>query len=84
VHGFPGDFKLKLFRAAIENSHTEWIVTNDFSQESTDGTQEMCAVCWKIEQYHQEVKQALGIEKCECRSARVQRNHIGCAMLVWV
>lgn len=44
----------------------------------------MCAVRWKIEQYHREVKQTLGIEKCQCRSARAQRNHIGCAMLVWV
>ncbi|WP_028997063.1 IS701 family transposase [Azohydromonas australica] len=84
VHGFPGDFKLKLFRVAVENSRTEWIVTNDFSQNSTDGTREMCAVRWKIEQYHREVKQTLGIEKCQCRSARAQRNHIGCAMLVWV
>ncbi len=84
VHGFPGDFKLKLFRVAVENSRTEWIVMNDFSQDSTDGTREMCAVRWKIEQYHREVKQALGIEKCQCRSARAQRNHIGCAMLVWV
>jgi IS4 transposase len=84
VHGFPGDFKLKLFRVVVDNSRTEWIVTNDFSQDSTDGTQEMCAVRWRVEQYHREVKQTLGIEKCQCRSARAQRNHIGCAMLAWV
>ena len=25
-----------------------------------------------------------GIEYCQCRKARIQRNHIGCAILVWV
>ena len=24
------------------------------------------------------------IEACQCRRARIQRNHIGCAILVWV
>ena len=25
----------------------------------------------------------LGIEKCQCRSARAQKNHIGCVILAW-
>jgi hypothetical protein len=25
-----------------------------------------------------------GLERCQCRKARIQRNHIGCAFLVWV
>jgi macrodomain Ter protein organizer (MatP/YcbG family) len=65
------------------NGRTEWVATNDLSQDSTDDAQKMCAVRWKIEQYIQEVKQTLGIEKCQCRSARAQKNHIGCAVLVW-
>jgi hypothetical protein len=24
-----------------------------------------------------------GIEGCQCRTGRIQRNHIACAMLVW-
>jgi hypothetical protein len=39
---------------------------------------------WKIEQFHRELKQLTGVEKCECRKARIQRNHIACAMLVWI
>jgi hypothetical protein len=39
---------------------------------------------WKIEQYHRELKQLTGVEKCQCRKARIQRNHIACAMLVWI
>ena len=38
----------------------------------------------KIEQFHREAKQVTGLEKCQCRLARIVRNHIGCAMLVWV
>ncbi|MEO6352884.1 MAG: hypothetical protein ABIO19_14805 [Burkholderiaceae bacterium] len=39
---------------------------------------------WKIEQFHREAKQRTGIERCQCRKARIQRNHIACAILVWV
>ncbi|MGZ8244805.1 MAG: IS701 family transposase, partial [Methylomagnum sp.] len=30
-----------------------------------------------------EGKQLLGLEKCQCRKARAQKNHIGCAILAW-
>ena len=43
----------------------------------------MNAIRWKIEQFHREVKQITGIEACQCRKARIQRNHIACAVLVW-
>jgi macrodomain Ter protein organizer (MatP/YcbG family) len=33
---------------------------------------------------HREGKQVTGLERCQCRKARTQRNHIGCAFLVWV
>ena len=83
VHKCPGTLKVKLFRVATENGRTEWVVTNDLEQASVDDTREICAIRWKIEQYHREVKQVLGIEKCQCRSARAQRNHIACVILVW-
>ena len=38
---------------------------------------------WKIEEFHREAKQLTGKEGCQCRAWRIQRNHIGCAMLVW-
>ena len=83
VYGFPGALKVKLFRVATTNIRTEWVVTNDIDQASTDDTRAICAIRWKIEQYHREVKQTLGIEKCQCRSERAQRNHIGCVILAW-
>lgn len=84
VRGFPKDKKVKLFRVIVStDSLAEYVVTNDLAQDSTDDTQKVCAVRWKIEQFHREVKQTTGIESCQCRKARIQRNHIACALLVW-
>ena len=82
IHGFPQDDKVKLFRVAATN-RTEYVATNDLSQDSAVAVKDLCRVRWKIEQYHREGKQMLGIEKCQCRSARAQKNHIGCAILAW-
>ena len=57
---------------------------NDLGQNSTKVTQDASALRWRIEQFHREIKQLTGIEKCQCRRARIQRNHIACAVLVWV
>jgi hypothetical protein len=43
-----------------------------------------CALRWKIEQFHRETKQLTGLEGCLCRQARIVRNYIGCAILVWI
>ena len=82
VRGFPMDYKVKLFRVAATN-RTEFVVTNDLSQDSAVAVKGMCGTRWKIEQYHREGKQMLGMEKCQCRKARAQKNHIGCAILAW-
>lgn len=38
----------------------------------------------QIEEFHRELKQLTGVEACQCRKARIQRNHIACALLVWI
>jgi len=83
IKGFPKNHKVKLFRVVVSSNRTEWIVTNDLSRDSTQDTREVRGVRWKIEEFHREAKQLTGIERCQCRASRVQRNHIGCAMLVW-
>jgi Transposase DDE domain len=83
IKGFPKDHKVKLFRVAVSTNRTDFVATNDLSQNTTKGTQDACALRWKIEQFHREIKQVTGIEKCQCRSGRIQRNHIACAVLVW-
>jgi len=82
IHEFPKDYKVKLFRVAATN-RTEYVATNDLSEDSAVAVKNMCCIRWKIEQYHREGKQMLGIEKCQCRKARAQTNHIGCVILAW-
>jgi macrodomain Ter protein organizer (MatP/YcbG family) len=53
------------------------------AQNSTQATHQVCGFRWKIEQLHREGKQVTRLEACQCRKARIQRNHIGCAFLVW-
>jgi hypothetical protein len=84
IKTFPQNKKVKLFRVIVSADRTEYVATNDLTQDSTDDVQQVCAVRWKIEEFHRELKQLTGVEACECRKARIQRNHIGCAMLVWL
>src|SRR5258708_944936 len=84
IKDFPRRHTVKLFRLVLSSKRTDFIATNDFAQDSTQDTQEVCGLRWKIEQFHRETKQTTGIEGCQCRLARIQRNHIACAILVWV
>lgn len=84
IRDFPQDYKVQCFRVEVSTHRTDFVVTNDKAQDSTEATQKVCGFRWKIEQLHRETKQLTGIESCQCRKARIQRNHINCAMLVWV
>ena len=84
IKGFPANKKVKLFRVTVSTDRTDYVATNDLSQSSTDVAQQVCKIRWKIEEFHREIKQLTGIESCQCRKARLQRNHIACAMLVWL
>lgn len=83
IKGFPKEHKVKLFRVVVHSRRTEWIVTNDPSRDSTRDAQKARGLRWKIEEFHREAKQLTGIERCQCRAGRIQRNHIACALLVW-
>jgi hypothetical protein len=84
IKDFPKGHLVKLFRLVLSSKRTDFIATNDFAQDSTQATQQVCGLRWKIEQFHREAKQTTGLEGCQCRLARIQRNHIACAILVWV
>lgn len=83
INKFPRDQKVKLFRVTASNSRTEYVATNDLTQSSIDAVKSQCRLRWKIEEFHREIKQLTGIESCQCRQARIPRNHIACALLVW-
>jgi hypothetical protein len=84
VKDFPRGHRLQLFRLVLSTERTDYVVTNDQTQDSTAETRKVCAIRWKIEQLHREAKQLTGLESCQCRKARIQRNHIACSLLVWL
>ena len=84
LKNFPKGHRVKLFRLVLSTGRTEYVVTNDLTQDSTGETQKHGSIRWKIEQFHRQAKQVTGLESCQCRKQRAVRNHIGCAMLVWV
>lgn len=91
VHGktiklfkMPLDTYFKLFRVLVSTTRTDYIITNDMAQDDTEAAEKESSIRWKIEQLHREHKQITGIESCQCRLARSQRNHIAVANLVWL
>ena len=83
LNKFPKHHKVRVFRV-VSARRTDYVVTNDLRQSEASATQEVCRSRWKIEQFHREVKQLTGLEKCQCRLSRIVGNHIGSAFLVWV
>lgn len=59
-------------------------VTNRLSLDDIEDAKVVLGYRWKIEQYHRELKQLTGIERCQARKQRSQRNHIGYAILAWL
>jgi len=84
LKGLPSKRLLKLFRIVVGSDKTEYIVTNDVAINTSDDARKESAIRWKIEEFHRELKQLTGIEKCQARKNRSQRNHIVIAMLAWL
>jgi hypothetical protein len=75
---------VKLFRVAVHRLHGFRRHQRLEPEFSVQVIQNACALRWKIEQFHREIKQLTGIGKYQCRKAIIQRNHIACAVLVWI
>ena len=54
---------------AAKNQHQATVTRRQYAEFS-----------WAIESYHRGIKQCVGVERCQCRSGRAQRNHIGLAL----
>ena len=83
IKGFAKDKHVNLFKLTVSTNRVDYIVTNDKSQKSSKAAQDASGFRWVIESMHREIKQVTGIENCQCRKQRIQRNHISCAFLVW-
>lgn len=80
----PAKRLVKLFRIVVSTDKTEYIITNDVAIMTTDDARKESAIRWKIEEFHRELKQLTGIERCQARKNRSQRNHIALCMLTWL
>nr|WP_262905639.1 transposase [Hymenobacter siberiensis] len=83
VKGMPKDCKLKLFRVLVSTHRTDYLVTNEVEPRDTAAAEQESSVRWTIEQFHRERKQLTGVQACQCRLARSQRNHIALAVRAW-
>jgi hypothetical protein len=67
---------VKAFRIEATNGHTEYWITNDLEMDEMT-RQKYAEMAWGIEEYHRGLKQFCGVERCQVRLPRAQRNHIG-------
>jgi putative transposase len=75
----PGYGLVKILRSAAPDGGAEYWVTNDPDLDAS-GREELSRQAWAVETYHRGLKQYTGVERCQCRAARAQRNHIGLAI----
>jgi hypothetical protein len=77
-------FLVRLFKIVATNGDIDWIVTNTPDPIDALAVADGNAQRWSVEQFHRELKQLTGSEKCQCRKARSQRNHLGYCYLAWL
>lgn len=70
---------IKVFRIVSRDGDAEHWATSDLDMRELDRVS-TAEKTWAIENYHRGIKQFCGIEKCQARSARAQRNHITLAL----
>ena len=79
----PGYGEVKVFRVVAPDGDTTHWATNDLGM--GEATRLVFGeLSWSIEEYHRGLKQFTGVERCQVRAARGQRNHIGCAIRAFV
>jgi hypothetical protein len=78
-------FHVRLFKLVAPNGDIDWVVSNRLDETVTASVaQEASDVRWQIEELHRGIKPLTGSERCQCRSARSQRNHLACCYQAWV
>ncbi len=78
-------FKVRLFKLVATDGDIDWVITNCPDETLTaQVAQDANDVRWQIEEFHRGFKQLTGSEKCQCRTARSQRNHFACCYHAWL
>lgn len=88
-------FHVQLFKLVAPDGDIDWVITNkqELRLEKLDGPdptltaeviQDENDVRWQVEELHRGLKQLCATEKCQCRKARSQRNHLACSYHAWL
>jgi DDE superfamily endonuclease len=78
VH-LPGYGSIRVFRVVATNGDTDHWATSDLGMSALARLQ-YGEFAWRIEGYHRGIKQFCGVERCQARRAKAQRNHIGLSL----
>lgn len=72
-----------VFKFVAKNGRIDYVTTN-MENPTFDRIKKIMKARWSIEVYHRELKQTCGIERCQSRTGRAQRNHICLAIQAWL
>ena len=70
---------IRVFRIVSRDGGTEHWATDDLAMDELTRLG-LAERTWAIENYHRGLKQCCGVERCQARAGRAQRNHIGMAI----
>jgi putative transposase len=70
---------VKVFEIVAPDGDIAYWATSDLTMGEMT-RQQYSEYSWAIENYHRGIKQCTEVERCQARSARAQRNHIGLAL----
>jgi hypothetical protein len=74
---------IMVYRFVAKNGRTDYIGTN-LENSTREKVGNLVKRRWSIEVFHRELKQTCGLEFCQSRTRRAQRNHIGFSILTWI
>lgn len=74
---------ITVYRFETTNGRTDFIGTN-LENPIRKMVEDLVKKRWSIEVYHRELKQTCGLQNCQSRTGRAQRNHIGFSILTWI
>jgi putative transposase len=70
---------IRVFRIVSRDGDTEHWATDDLAMDELTRLA-LAERTWAIEKYHRGLKPCCGVERCQARAGRAQRNHIGMAI----
>lgn len=74
---------ITVFRFVSTERRTDYVGTN-LENQTRDEIIALVKKRWEIEVFHRELKQTCGLEHCQARTSRAQRNHIVLSVLTWI